>query len=391
MASLSVCVLVKNEADSLPGLLENVRDLADEIVVLDTGSTDDSAHVAKAAGARVESTNWTDDFGAARNTLLEHATKDWVLMLDADERVAAGSKDKIRSAMKGSHLAYSCTVMNLLPQEVVVPLLPLPSTRLLRRDDRLRYKGRVHESIHDALRRTTRSPESSDIEILHHGFESADRMRHVRNRRLFESELNNDPTEAWIRTHLALNHYYAGDYERANENFRIALSSQTNDLPGTARSMLLALQADVHRREGEKLRQSRSLAIKATQMGGNIFAEYLLAVLDQMEDHPDGALKRYREIDAASIDRRFYRVKRGALYAEIAKVLLKQGKIDEAIEYCELAREEPSYDAMFIGGYLYEQKRNYSRALEFYEIAKPLAAGTQDIVRRIAACRQALA
>ncbi len=390
MASLSICVLVKNEAESLAGLLEEIQGLADEVVVLDTGSSDGSVDLAKKGGARVETFNWCDDFAAARNALLDQAKSDWVLMLDADERLAPGAADKIREALGGSAFAYKCTILNVLPQPVVVPLLPLISTRLFRRDDRLRYDGRVHESIDYSLRRTTREAASSEIDIIHHGYENADRMYRIRNRRLFESELNNDPTEAWIRTHLALNYYYAQDYDRACENFKMALASQTNDLSGVARSILLALQADVYRRGGEKLKLARSQALKATQMGGNIFAEFLLADLDLLEDHPDGAIKRFREVDASSIDRRFYRVSRGSLYAEVAKVLLKQRKIDEALEYCELAREEPSYDAMFIGGYLYEQKKDFKRALEFYEIARPLAPSPHDILRRISACRTAL-
>src|SRR5262245_35181283 len=83
--TLSLCMIVKNEAAHLEAALESVRGLADEIVVADTGSVDGTREVAARFGARLLGFEWCDDFSAARNFVLEHATGDWVLSIDADE------------------------------------------------------------------------------------------------------------------------------------------------------------------------------------------------------------------------------------------------------------------------------------------------------------------
>src|SRR5207247_7518533 len=80
---LSVCLIVKNEEKFLPQCLESIRDIAEQIVVVDTGSTDRTIEMAKKFGAEVYDFPWVDDFSAARNAALEHARVDWVLTMDA--------------------------------------------------------------------------------------------------------------------------------------------------------------------------------------------------------------------------------------------------------------------------------------------------------------------
>ena len=96
MIKISACVIVKNEEKNLPRWLESMRRIADEIVVVDTGSTDRTVDLAKAAGARVFSFAWIDDFAAAKNFALEKATGDWVVFPDADEYFTAADSSKVR-------------------------------------------------------------------------------------------------------------------------------------------------------------------------------------------------------------------------------------------------------------------------------------------------------
>ncbi len=85
MPRLSLCMIVQNEAAFLPGCLASVTELVDEIVIADTGSTDNTVEIATKAGAKVIPIEWQDDFAAARNQALAQVTGDWVLVLDADE------------------------------------------------------------------------------------------------------------------------------------------------------------------------------------------------------------------------------------------------------------------------------------------------------------------
>ncbi|HMA28948.1 MAG TPA: glycosyltransferase family 2 protein, partial [Thermoanaerobaculia bacterium] len=97
-APLTVVLLVKNEQDRLPEALESVG-FADEIVVADTGSTDETVRIARLGGARVESIGW-EGFVASRNRAIAQARHDWVLVLDADERVTPALRREILAALE---------------------------------------------------------------------------------------------------------------------------------------------------------------------------------------------------------------------------------------------------------------------------------------------------
>ncbi|MCH8018826.1 glycosyltransferase family 2 protein, partial [candidate division KSB1 bacterium] len=85
--SLSLCMIVKNEEEYLQECLESIEDVVDEIIVVDTGSTDRTVEIARQFDAEVHHIPWNDDFAAARNESIKHASGDWILQLDADERL----------------------------------------------------------------------------------------------------------------------------------------------------------------------------------------------------------------------------------------------------------------------------------------------------------------
>jgi glycosyltransferase involved in cell wall biosynthesis len=84
-ARVSLCLIAKNEEANLPACLPSVAGLVEEMIVVDTGSTDRTKEVAAQLGARVFDFTWVDSFAAARNESLRHATGDWILWLDGDE------------------------------------------------------------------------------------------------------------------------------------------------------------------------------------------------------------------------------------------------------------------------------------------------------------------
>jgi hypothetical protein len=97
----SVTLIARNEADNIPACLASVKDLADDLVVVDTGSTDDTRAVAAALGARVFDFPWCDSFAAARTEALRHACHPWVLWMDGDEAFDEPNRDKLRSLLAG--------------------------------------------------------------------------------------------------------------------------------------------------------------------------------------------------------------------------------------------------------------------------------------------------
>ena len=98
--SLSLCMIVKDEGKFLEGCLESVKNFVDEIVIVDTGSTDNTIQIAEKFGAKVVKHNWDNSFSEARNVSLKHATKDWILVLDADERISEKDLAKIKELIR---------------------------------------------------------------------------------------------------------------------------------------------------------------------------------------------------------------------------------------------------------------------------------------------------
>src|SRR5713226_2024289 len=94
--NISLCLMVRNEEHDLPGCLQSAGDLVDEIIVVDTGSTDRTKEVAASFGAKVFDFPWCDDFAAARNECIRHATGEWILWMDADERIDEANREKLR-------------------------------------------------------------------------------------------------------------------------------------------------------------------------------------------------------------------------------------------------------------------------------------------------------
>lgn len=172
---LSVCLIARDEAHNLPRLIESVHGLAQEIVVVDTGSTDGTPALAAALGARVLHAPWGDDFSAARNVALEAAQAEWVLTLDADQQLDPTAHAALAAAVRRRDCLAQLVTIRLLGaaredgREHVVQ--HLPSLRLVRRDPRIRYRGRVHEDVSDSLCEigSTHWPDSG-VTVTDHGY-----------------------------------------------------------------------------------------------------------------------------------------------------------------------------------------------------------------------------
>jgi tetratricopeptide (TPR) repeat protein len=165
-------MIVRDEAELLPRFLRCAHGLWDELVVVDTGSTDGTPSLLKAAGATLLSRPWDDDFAAARNHGLESASGDWVVFLDADEMVSSGFAEEARRCLDDERVgAATVRMVNQLPHGQV------RDTRLLRafrNDPAIRFTHAIHEDVSSAvtahLRRTGRHFAHLEAPIEHLGY-----------------------------------------------------------------------------------------------------------------------------------------------------------------------------------------------------------------------------
>jgi glycosyltransferase involved in cell wall biosynthesis len=191
--SVSLCLIVKNESAHLADCLESAAGLTDEVVVVDTGSTDDTRDIARRYGARVFDFPWCDDFAAARNESIRHATGDWILWLDADDRIPPRGRARLRellAALPNENVAYLMTV--LCPGPDGGPMSQVPHARLFRRRPEIRWEHRIHEQIVRSIERCGGRLQPTDIAIVHVGYTLRVAMtgKLERNLRLIDLELD---------------------------------------------------------------------------------------------------------------------------------------------------------------------------------------------------------
>ena len=103
MSSLAILILTRNEEENIISVVENAKKCTDEVIIIDSGSTDRTVDLAKEHGAKVSFRAWTDDFSAQRNFALQHVKTEWVLYLDADERMNDELCNAVEKAMASTH------------------------------------------------------------------------------------------------------------------------------------------------------------------------------------------------------------------------------------------------------------------------------------------------
>jgi tetratricopeptide (TPR) repeat protein len=216
---VSLTMIVKNEEQNLPACLASAADLFDEVIVVDTGSTDRTREVAAQFGARVFEFPWIDDFAAARNEALRHATGEWVVWLDADDRIDEANRQKLRSLFAGLRdemAAYTFRCISHSSAETGAAT-EIEHFRLFRRHPQVRWEGRIHEQIWPSVERQGGVQRRSDVAIDHLGYhDPAERRRKLeRDLRLLEQASAENPNDALALFHLGWTWHLLGNAQQA--------------------------------------------------------------------------------------------------------------------------------------------------------------------------------
>ncbi len=194
--TLSLCMIVKNEAKTVAGCIASVKSAMDEIVVVDTGSADNTKEIARDMGAKVFDFPWCDDFSAARNESIRRATGDYILWLDADDLVDEVEVQKLILLKKTfppeRNKAYYLVVNNQSPLDGETHFHHM---RLFPRIPGAFFEGRVHEQIFHRLNRLGIESVQTDIVIRHTGYHdiSAVHKKSERNLQIILKELQSAP------------------------------------------------------------------------------------------------------------------------------------------------------------------------------------------------------
>lgn len=213
---LSAAIIVRDEADFLRQCLTSIRGVCDEIVVVDTGSSDDSREVARSFGAVLGEFPWNDSFADARNVSLEMATGEWILYIDADEQLVDLDVDAARAELRDRTDAVALRVLFRYRPHYS----PFREFRLWRHRDGIRFSGRIHEIVVPPIRRVAAQENlcidvAANFSICHYGYEGDQTRKHLRNLPLLEKRIVEFPDRCFLWNHLGTVREALGDVEGA--------------------------------------------------------------------------------------------------------------------------------------------------------------------------------
>jgi len=206
---LSVCLIVRDNESTIRPCLESIRPWVDEMVVVDTGSTDRTASICEELGARVFHWAWRDDFAAARNVSLEHARGEWLFWMDSDDTIPADCGRQLRVLADQAHpehvLGYVMQVQ--CPGDDPADVTVVDHVKLIRNRPDIRFEFRIHEQILPSIRRAGGEVEFTDIYVVHSGSDRSvegQARKLERDFRLLELELRDRPQHPFVLFNLGM-------------------------------------------------------------------------------------------------------------------------------------------------------------------------------------------
>ncbi|WP_302948761.1 glycosyltransferase [uncultured Selenomonas sp.] len=296
---ISACYIVRDDAVHLKKSIESIRDAVDEIIVVDTGSHDDTVAAAQTCRAAVYEFPWVDDFAAARNAALSRATGDWIVFIDADEYFSDETKGNLRIAITAADAEG--TEVLLIPwhniDEVTGEvLLDSYAPRIFRRCAGQCYVGRIHEELRDADGTVpkTNAVAPALLTLVHTGYSAVlTREKGERNLRILLAELaaTKEPERIW--GYLAETYDNLGDAYHAEQYARKDVALGRRSIVYASRCWRILLR--IYGMQPERRDAYLALAEKAVQAFPELpemHAEYAEAL---------AAFHRYREAAAAAV------------------------------------------------------------------------------------------
>lgn len=239
LSKLTLSMIVKNEEKYLRECLESVKGIVDEIVLVDTGSTDNTIKIAEEFNAEVFHYEWKNDFSDARNYALSKSNGTWILYMDADERLTGKSVNELKNITERNDLAgYRCTI-NSIDENNGKPNF-MRYTRLFHNNPRIKFIGRIHEQIDNSLLENGYKILDSDIEIIHIGYNVENeelKNKAGRNLKILINEYKKNKS-SYNAYQLANTYTTLEDYDEANKYYKLSVNENNLNREYTALSYL---------------------------------------------------------------------------------------------------------------------------------------------------------
>jgi|GEM_PF-4123686 glycosyltransferase involved in cell wall biosynthesis len=403
---LSVCMIVRDEANTLPECLKYVREFADEIIVVDTGSRDGTPEIAASYGAKVYHFTWQNDYSLARNESLKHASGKWILWLDADDRIYPDQHAKIRRLAQ----TEPNRGINFILQNRGVDQSRCYQLRMFPNHPQIRFERPIHEQVAPSIEQLGLPIVNSDVVLVHTGYSTPEvlKQKKLRYIRMMEEWVKDHPNDLYMQCQLAITQHTLGNHRIAADILERVLqrARERNEFTPTVKhSHILLGRCYLHlgefNRALEVLEDAKSHSPDSRLLWLSIAEAYIwterceearvllekqaeafrrqldyFPLDDTMVEYGRQVLlgKCYLELgDRTNGEKhleeaRKIRPDRPEAWKYMAQFLEKQGQLDEAIWYYQEAseRENDKHYCAFKAGELYLKRNALPAAVEWF-------------------------
>jgi len=309
MVTISACMIVKNEENNIEKCINSIKELVDEIVIVDTDSSDKTREIASKFTNKIFDFKWVDDFSAARNFSLEKASGDWILIIDADETISTKDTEKIKGLIgENEYEGYYLIQRNYTNNDkfigwisssndsyeeskIASGFIANPIIRLFKNDKRIKFEGKVHETV-DSTIKNIGKVKMTDIPLHHFGllkqkeFAKCDRNLELLKKEL-ESETNNEKEKSFIYFQIAMALLNKNEFKEAEYNLQKSL-----ELDGDYTPALLSLSGIFIQKN--ELDKAEILLIRASKTNNNPNIYNNLGIIYAKKKDPRKAIKKFQ-------------------------------------------------------------------------------------------------
>ena len=373
--TISLCMIVKNEENHLEKCFSSVQGLVDEIIVVDTGSTDNTKQIISQFTDKVYNFTWNDDFAAARNESLKHATGDWVLVLDADEVINKKDFSELLESLQNPNTsAYQILTRNYSNNSSISGWRPVkeqshftnsaqgwyPSlkVRLFRNNKNYSFVGKIHEMIDEKIKENAGNIRLLKIPVHHYGTLKEKSKKTEKYLEISKQKINENPGDAKTYYELGIQHKELGEFELAEEAFKQSLSLNPGHLPP---KLNLAVVQQKQNKLDEAIENYQQILAKKDDFAD---AHFGLGFCYFKKDNLKKALNHFLYTIKNNPDHLDASINAGAVYEKL-------GRFNEAVLILKnaLALNSKSGRAYHNLGVVYQKKFEINNAIKCYEKA----------------------
>lgn len=316
---LSLCMIVRDSAHTLPACLESVRPWVDEIVIVDTGSTDETPRIVESFGGRLFHFPWCDDFSAARNESLRHARGDWLFWMDSDDTIPPECGRRLWSLIDrdldphllGYVMQVHCPGGNE-DGDREWNVTVVDHVKLFRNRADLRFEGRIHEQVLPAIRRGGGDVAWTELYVVHSGSDQsseAQERKRQRDLRILAIELAERPHHPFTLFNLGMTFIDGSQFDEAANYLRRSIARSGPEESHLRKAYALLIYAEMRLEDREAARQTcnRARMLFPHDVELRFREGVLLHDLGRLEE----ARKAYLDVLESREERHFSSVDRG--------------------------------------------------------------------------------